>query len=93
MKMVKKCKLQPIPITLQITLWSIRQVSLKGDVISNIVILFADLRQTLCFSSSIFRYHFEFFFLEQLQVFFNKNVRTVTVQKWNISYDIYGCLH
>ena len=37
---------------------------MKCDAISNIIILFAALRLTSCFSSSIFRYHFECFFLE-----------------------------
>ena len=42
------------------------KVVLKRDAISNIIILSATLKPALCFSSSIFRYHFECFFLEEL---------------------------
>ena len=48
---------------------------------------------TLLFRSSISRCHFECFFLEQLKAIFNKKVRTVAVQKRNISQDICDCLH
>ena len=56
------------------------KVVLNCDAISNIIILSATLRPAFCFSSSIFRYHFECFFLEQLTVSqFFKKVRAAAI--------------
>ena len=45
----------------------------------------------LSFSSCKFRYHFKWFFLEQLSAIFNKKVRTVAAQKRNIIKGICDC--
>ena len=65
---------------------------MKRDAIWSIIILFAALRPTLCFSSSIFRHHFQCFFLEQLYAIFNKKVRAVVVPK-RMSVKTCDCLH
>ena len=62
---------------------------MKCDANSNIITLFTALKLTLCFSSSIFRYHFECFFLE-LKSFLIKNQglwlsRKLTLVKINVS--------
>ena len=62
------------------------------DAISNIIILFAAQKPSLYFSSSIFRYHFEWFFLEELKAIFDENKDCVS-PKTECQFDICDCLH
>ena len=50
-------------------------------------------RPNLCFSSFIFNNIMSNFYWSNFETILNKKVRTVAVQKWNISKDICDCLH
>ena len=65
-KIVSSKKLKKTPNPNKTTDNILKDIISKCDANSNIIILFATLRPTLCFSSSIFRYHLEGFFFEQL---------------------------
>ena len=60
----KNYKLKPILIALQTSFWSVKQILMKCDAISDNINLSATLRPTLRFNCSKFRCHFECFFLE-----------------------------
>ena len=77
----KSCKLK----TVQTIFWSIRQVLIEVWCNFKYYFLSVTLRPTLCFSSSIFRYHCDFFFASATLSHFSIKVRTVAVQKRNIS--------
>ena len=84
MKMEKICLLKKYELKPNATdnILKIGKYDLKCDAISNIIFLFAALGPTLCFSYSIFRYHFECFKP------FAINNKECGYQKRNINKDI-----
>ena len=83
----KYYKLKPILMTLQATLWSIMQVLIT------ISLLFFPLHSGQLYASVLpyLGIILSAFSLNNSKPFFKK-VRTVAVQKWNISKDICDCL-